>query len=169
MKKVMLLAVAIVAATVVNAAAVSWKASNVIGPNGSTPTGSTVELVCSIYTTDGTLVGSSSDNSISFKAYTATVDGTANNTAYYAVLSGSATIDGKAYELASSIADTKFYFTTDAAATYSINFTDGTGMTSSGVGTWSSASWTAAAVPEPTSGLLLLLGMAGLALRRKQA
>jgi hypothetical protein len=32
------------------------------------------------------------------------------------------------------------------------------------------AGWySAAAVPEPTSGLLLLLGMAGLALRRKQA
>ena len=31
------------------------------------------------------------------------------------------------------------------------------------------SSWTATAVPEPTSGLLLLLGMAGLALRRKQA
>ena len=29
--------------------------------------------------------------------------------------------------------------------------------------------WTAAAVPEPTSGLLLLLGMAGLALKRKRA
>ena len=29
--------------------------------------------------------------------------------------------------------------------------------------------WQAIAVPEPTSGLLLLLGMAGLALRRKQA
>jgi hypothetical protein len=30
-------------------------------------------------------------------------------------------------------------------------------------------SWSSVAVPEPTSGLLLLLGMAGLALRRKQA
>jgi len=29
--------------------------------------------------------------------------------------------------------------------------------------------WTAAPVPEPTSGLLLLLGMAGLALKRKRA
>ena len=29
--------------------------------------------------------------------------------------------------------------------------------------------WTAAAVPEPTSGLLMLLGMAGLALKRKRA
>ena len=35
---------------------------------------------------------------------------------------------------------------------------------------YSAAGWySAAAVPEPTSGLLLLLGMAGLALRRKQA
>ena len=36
--------------------------------------------------------------------------------------------------------------------------------------TLSSASWTStASVPEPTSGLLMLLGMAGLALRRKRA
>jgi len=33
----------------------------------------------------------------------------------------------------------------------------------------SATAWTAAAVPEPTSGLLLLLGMAGLALKRKRA
>jgi hypothetical protein len=29
--------------------------------------------------------------------------------------------------------------------------------------------WTAVTVPEPTSGLLLLLGVAGLALKRKRA
>ena len=33
----------------------------------------------------------------------------------------------------------------------------------------SASNWTTTAVPEPTSGLLLLLGMAGLALRRKRA
>jgi hypothetical protein len=36
-------------------------------------------------------------------------------------------------------------------------------------GVFKAAGWQTAAVPEPTSGLLLLLGMAGLALRRKQA
>jgi len=34
--------------------------------------------------------------------------------------------------------------------------------------TESYGAWTAATIPEPTSGLLLLLGVAGLALKRKQ-
>ena len=36
-------------------------------------------------------------------------------------------------------------------------------------GSQASQTWYAVAVPEPTSGLLMLLGMAGLALRRKRA
>ena len=48
-----------------------------------------------------------------------------------------------------------------------------TGATSVAFGTMATftqnaANWSSADVPEPTSGLLLLLGVAGLALRRKQ-
>lgn len=38
-----------------------------------------------------------------------------------------------------------------------------------GATTFSASGWTAAAAPEPTSGLLMLLGLAGLALKRKRA
>ena len=45
-------------------------------------------------------------------------------------------------------------------------FDDGAWINATATG--SGTGWTAVNVPEPTSGLLLLLGMAGLALRRKQ-
>ena len=57
-------------------------------------------------------------------------------------------------------------FSTPTTGNASINFTTGAGL-SSGSSAWSSGGWQA--VPEPTSGLLLLLGVAGLALKRKKA
>ena len=69
--------------------------------------------------------------------------------------------------------DSKYYVTTTSggvktpAASTSNNAAFG--IANQSTATASAGAWTAVAVPEPTSGLLFLLGMAGLALKRKRA
>ena len=76
------------------------------------------------------------------------------------------TVDGTTYEM-------NIY--ADGSATSGTMFTLGSDLdnTSRSTFTWASGTyggtmWSAQSVPEPTSGLLLLLGMAGLALKRKR-
>ena len=77
---------------------------------------------------------------------------------------------------AATIADAKNYIVSDektvkiaaSGANQSMAFGNMAGTTTANM--FLGASWQATqSIPEPTSGLLLLLGMAGLALRRKQA
>ena len=70
------------------------------------------------------------------------------------------------------LASAQNYFLASGGATKDVTFTSATGNKSLAFGsqatiTQAAGAWTA--VPEPTSGLLLLLGMAGLALKRKVA
>ena len=67
---------------------------------------------------------------------------------------------------AADVADATHYMIT---AEKSVAWASATGAQTLQFGTQAANTWQAMAVPEPTSGLLLLLGMAGLALRRKQA
>lgn len=74
------------------------------------------------------------------------------------------------------IEDGKVYFSNEKSATASttataknVGFGGQTGSSSLPVGTGYQGAGTWSVVPEPTSGLLLLLGMAGLALKRKRA
>ena len=76
---------------------------------------------------------------------------------YYIELLNDSTVVGRS-------ANTLSY---SAAAAYIQSAIGGTSQMSAQQ--WSPSAFTTAAIPEPTSGLLLLLGLAGLALKRKRA
>ena len=113
------------------------------------------------------------DFALAYNNKTINVDGLSNSLmelpaegskaiAYSIVISGTYTKNDTTYTIKSSeikSGDNPFVLT-PMSSTNPINFATGT-----------PASWSisTSAVPEPTSGLLLLLGMAGLALRRRRA
>lgn len=169
MKKLMTFAVALCAAVVTNAASVGWQVS-----------GSTATENYQVF-----LVGTVSDS-------WASVADLASDATAYGSLGSSGTIvkNGRTYYVAQTLnsdnvsktsADVYFVIVSGADATgYNYVKVDLSGYayegTESAPGTYlttadtllAGTSGTFGAVPEPTSGLLLLLGGAGLALRRKR-
>ena len=110
----------------------------------------------------------STAGAITSTSFTATPSGTETElTAYFAIISGddifvSQEVTG-AYQ---ATANTQLSFSpTTASKAAAVEWTTGSTSVAT-AGGWYTA---AAAVPEPTSGILLLLGMAGLALKRKRA
>ena len=160
MKKLLILAAVIVAGVAANAASFKWSAANVYGADGEKFTGtadvygyltsegvSTAVKVATASVTTGTL------------AYTgdwADATGGQNYTFYFVIEDG-----GK--EFNSYSASVTKAGTAQATSTVTIGFGNMTTATK----TNAASNW--AAVPEPTSGLLMLLGIAGLALKRKRA
>ena len=145
MKKIMIAAAIIFAAVVSQAAAVNWEGFDITDINGELYTGSATLFCVEV-------AGISSSGSV--------VDGE---------------LYGSVVDSDLLVADTNysFYFTsTDADGnTYKSETVTATAL-GTGFGSITfegGGTWTAAAVPEPTSGLLLLLGVAGLALKRKRA
>ena len=171
MKKIMIAFAAIATAVVCNAAAVSWQSGAVYKTDGSAKVGkgNTDYLVTIAFYTDaaGTtpvegLTGSlSSGTSGTGSKYSGTAEGFAAGTTYYSQI----IITTAGYEAKSEVVS----FTTPGNGDLAVDFSDGTGFGGgfTGFSTANAGAWTA--VPEPTSGLLLLLGMAGLALKRKRA
>ena len=155
MKKLVIMAAIIVASVVANAAAFNWNAANIYSPDLTTKYSGEVTLYCTQV----------SDWSVTATAASGVVN--KNNTAF----SSNKFVVGNDYDFYFVITsgDKQFTSTTKSvgaldAQTANINFGN---MASA---TQSAANWKGSSpVPEPTSGLLFLLGVAGLALKRQRA
>lgn len=176
MKKILVIAGAVLMASFANAAAVSWNSgvytAGFVGPDGATLAKSTdYTMVVSFYSDAGTtLVTESTVTTAKANgAYnTKTDDLFTNGKTYYvsAILKAN---DGTVQRIADLAS-----FTLGDTGDGNINFTTGAGFdtASNKWGAWETVGGgdtPSGDVPEPTSGLLLLVGAAALALKRKVA
>ena len=154
MKKLIMIAAVAMVALASHAASFNWQAANLYGSDGATKYSGTVELYAIIDGVD-TLVDSRE---------TTTGAISKNNTTF----SNDALVGGNLYDFYIVMKDGDKTFTSatktataQATSTITVNFGN------MATATQAADSWVA--VPEPTSGLLMLVGLAGLALRRRRA
>ena len=180
MKKLMM-AVAIVCAAVMSQAAqVTWTANTIAQSGTSTSyfamlvdvtgiAGATADSVATsiiagtfegttVYQGAGTYNATKSQVAIAFAKKTANGDyANGESLSYMTIVFDAATA-----------ADAQNYMVTSGDAPVTGTFS-AAGLLSIQQGSQAGKTWTAVAVPEPTSGLLMLVGLAGLALRRRRA
>ena len=174
MKKLMIVFATIALAVGAHAAAVNWATGSLQSFGvGKQVTGYTAQIlffsdaagendITSTFGSGTQISVTKSDKNYSFGSTTADV---ATGT-YYSQIIVTRASDGQ--QLKSDIA--QFSHDGDSLSNTTINFTSGNGI-SGGGSQWGSSSWGGSGgsgVPEPTSGLLLLVGAGMLALRRKQ-
>ena len=164
MKKLLILAAVLVAGVAANAASFKWTASNAYASDGTTLYNGTATLYAYVATADA---------STAFAVTTATlVNGAIKSGEGYTVTGLTFDSDlmevGTTYTAYMVIEDGGKAFTSSTKSVApNVSTTQTIGFGSLKTATQNTSNW--AAVPEPTSGLLMLLGMAGLALRRKRA
>ncbi len=186
MKKLIVAMVAITTAVVANAAAMNWSVSYSYQPGADTDSGPFASGwimavfdagVTATSTADkiSTLIkGGAADAVTTYAVSTATGDSDGGASKYGVNFTGDAGGTANAYLVlfdATTVAAAENFYVSDVASG-AIPTSGTSGMIYFGddgdlLGSAVAGSWQA--IPEPTSGLLMLLGMAGLALKRKRA
>ena len=187
MKKIMIIAAAALMAGLCSASTVKWNVTNIYKTNdaGQGLTASTDKAAAGTYyvmcflgselsLADATAM-LKADN-LSGLAAKATFQGTTTGNGIFASSyydggwNGGDTVDIYTIVLnANTVAGATYGVVSSAVSSYTYADAAEDKMIAHSMKTATQGTWTAVNVPEPTSGLLLLLGMAGLALRRKQA
>ncbi len=161
MKKIMLALAVAVLAVAANAASFKWIASNIYGADGNKFAGEVTLMAYAVggTTADAFVAATATSSAAGAISYTFSNDSLVGGTSYNFFFTATQTVDGKDYVFTSA---EKQNIGAQATSTTNVSFGN------MGTATQAAGAWAAADVPEPTSGLLLLLGVAGLALRRKQ-
>lgn len=192
MKKLIIACVAVAMAAVAQAASVNWTISNVYSPSDSTAkvAANTMSawLFVTANSTDVTSVKTTTMAAVQAVLDSGDLTGLSSLAAAHGTNGADGIITGAtglpttfssgsltAFAVvvdSTDLASGNNYFLAGNGSEKSATFTSATGMKMLNWGsqasiTQAAGGWTA--VPEPTSGLLMLLGMAGLALRRKHA
>ena len=178
MKKLMILASIVAMACVSNAASFTWGFSSVeiAGPGDSYNVDGFLDGGYAVLYIAGVEVARASQDPDNFNF--GSFDYTASDESGKVQALGrgdiSSTFEGQAYKLVLRTNDDKYEIVYNGVSAYEIvagavgedvfNYESFVNPTAFVAGDWSAV----APIPEPTSGLLMLLGMAGLALRRKQ-
>lgn len=185
MKKIIVAAFAVAVAAVAQAASFNWTSSGTnaaktfYGANGSTIAGMTVYLVDAAVVSQADLVAAIRDGG-SISSYTTVATSTLDANSRLTAKEFSYGTAGNDYDFYMAIIDSDNIFVTannpvsaQASDTVPVSFSGIKTATQTvlGDGAYAGSGWyaTGSTAPEPTSGLLLLLGMAGLALKRKVA
>ena len=177
MKKILTTCAVIAMAVVVNAATVKWTAANIYTPDADPAAKAGNYLVYFVSSSDYSLANANAalgDGDISFLASYGQASaltgstGTASNTITTEAGNGESWTGYLVILNAATTADATMAYLTEEATKATGASGQMANLTFTALtGTQNSANWQA--IPEPTSGLLMLVGLAGLALRRRRA
>lgn len=181
MKKIIIAAAIVCAAVFAEGAAVDWTASGILDAAATAAAGKNTAgsgwlgymILASDYATVSADLAAGKTDSLLAKAVgpqkaTTSKGQFTAGTASGSVAAGEQTFYLVVLNATTPSAATGFYSAT-ATATVDASLDTLVAFGSQTAGTKAAANWQTVAAPEPTSGLLLLFGVAGLALRRRRA